>query len=75
MDKWDSSGKYKKIVLALMKQCEDDGLTIEEARYVLELAVGEVNRQGNSVKVNSECTIQKCQEDTRKLESMRQASR
>jgi hypothetical protein len=74
MDKWDVNGRHKKIVLALVKQCEDEDLTVEEAKYVLECAIGEISRQGNSAKVNSERTIQKYQEDAHKLENMRQAS-
>lgn len=75
IDKWDVDGRYKKIVLALVKQCEDEGLTVEEANYVLKCTIEEINRQGNSAKVNFECTIQKYQEDTHKLENMHQASR
>lgn len=74
IDKWDTDGRYKKLVLALVKQCEDEGLTVEEAKYALTLTIGEINRQGNFAKVKSECTIQKYKEDARKFENRRRAS-
>lgn len=52
-DRWDKDGRYKKIALALVGQCEDEKLTVEEARFVLEIAMGKVSCQGNYVQVKS----------------------
>lgn len=49
--KWDKDGRYKKIALSLVGQCEDEGLTVEESLFVFGLATGEINRQCNCVPV------------------------
>lgn len=34
---------YEKIILALLQQCKDEGLTIEQAKFVLDTAKKEID--------------------------------
>ena len=49
--RWDKDGRYKKIALALVGQCEDEQLNVEETTFVFRLALAEVSRQGNYAQV------------------------
>jgi|GEM_PF-2504975 len=51
INKWETE-RYEKIACSLVGQCADEKLTVEESRFVIELALQEVNQRCNAAQVS-----------------------
>lgn len=64
--RWDKDGRYKRIARAFVKQCAGESLTVEEAKFVFEIAKGEISEQGNHAVVSPEDILQNYRTDDHK---------
>ena len=51
VNKWDDDKRYEKIACSLVGQCADENLTVEESRFVVELALQHINQCGDTAQV------------------------
>ena len=52
VNKWDDDKRYEKIACSLVGQCADEKLTVEESRFVIELALQQINWYGETASLN-----------------------